>query len=55
MTLWVLLLALDGGLTLTDAGLSMLSAEDQEIVDNLELLQHLDDAADLELMQELGR
>jgi hypothetical protein len=45
---WALLLALDGG---ADAGL--LSPEDQEVIDNLELLQNLDSAADLELLQEM--
>ena len=29
------------------------SAEDQEVIDNLELLQHLDESSDLDLMQEL--
>lgn len=43
---WMLLLALDGGT-------APLSAEDREVIDNLELLQELDSAADLELMQEL--
>lgn len=50
---WVVLLALDGGVAVLDAGLA-LSSEDQEVVDNLELLQELDSAADLELMQELA-
>ncbi|MDP1822651.1 MAG: hypothetical protein Q8L48_05400 [Archangium sp.] len=45
---WALLLALDGG---SDAGMSH---EDQEVIDNLELLQNLDSAADLELLQELS-
>ena len=44
---WALLLALDGG---ADGGLS---PEDQEVIDNLELLQNLDSAADLELLQEM--
>jgi hypothetical protein len=47
---WALLLALDGGVP--DAGVR--PAEDQEVIDNLELLQNLDSAADLELLQELG-
>ena len=34
---------------------AVLSAEDQEVVDNLELLQELDSAADLELLEELGK
>ena len=46
---WVLLLALDGGVV--DAGVA---SEDQEVIDNLELLQNLDSAADLELLQELA-
>ncbi len=46
---WLLLFALDGG---ADAGV-VLSAEDLEVVQNLELLQELDHAADLELLQEL--
>ncbi|MFZ5438649.1 MAG: hypothetical protein ACOZQL_01505 [Myxococcota bacterium] len=50
---WVLLCALDGGTPLLDAGLAWLTAEDQEVVDNLELLQEFDSAADLELLQEL--
>lgn len=45
----LLLLALDGGV---DAGVPM-SREDQEVVENLELLQQLDAAADLELLQDL--
>lgn len=45
---WVVLLALDGGV---DAGVLH---EDQEVIDNLELLQNLDSAADLELLQELS-
>lgn len=50
---FVLLWALDGGVPLLDAGVAFLTAEDQEVVDNLELLQELDSAADLELLQEL--
>ena len=45
---WVVLLALDGG---ADAGVR---PEDQEVIDNLELLQNLESAADLELLQELS-
>lgn len=51
---WALLLALDGGAALFDAGQRWLSPEDREVVDNLELLQDLDSAADLELFQELS-
>lgn len=56
MSVFALLLcaALDGGTPLLDAGLRLLSAEDQEVVDNLELLQELDSAADLELLQDLS-
>lgn len=50
----LLLLALDGGTALVDAGLDWLSPEDREVVENLELLQDLDSAADLELLQELA-
>ena len=51
---WALLMALDGGTATPDAGVRALSAEDREVVDNLELLQELDSAADLELLQELA-
>lgn len=50
----LLLLALDGGTALVDAGMDWLSPEDREVVENLELLQDLDSAADLELLQELA-
>jgi len=50
---YVLVLALDAG-ALVDAGLAWLSPEDLEVVDNLELLQNLDNASDLELLQELS-
>jgi hypothetical protein len=50
---WVLVAALDGGSVL-DAGVKLLSPEDLEVVDNLELLQNLDGAGDLELLQELS-
>lgn len=53
LLVWVLFFALDGGTPL-DAGKVTLSAEDQEVVDNLELLQNLDSAADLDLLQELS-
>ena len=51
---WALLLALDGGTSTPAAGVRALSAEDREVVDNLELLQELDSASDLELLQELA-
>ncbi len=47
---WLVVLALDGGV---DAGARWLSPEDEEVVENLDLLQELDSAADLELLQEL--
>lgn len=47
-----LLMAFDAG-ALLDAGVRLLSAEDQEVVDNLELLENLDSAADFELLNEL--
>ena len=50
MLAWALLFALDGGV---DAGVRWPTPEDQEVIDNLELLQNLDSAADLELLQEL--
>lgn len=43
---WMLTFALDGGVQLT--------AEDREVVENLELLQNLDSAADLELLEVLA-
>jgi len=51
---WTLLLALDGGTARPDAGVRTLTPEDREVVDNLELLQELDSASDLELLQELS-
>lgn len=48
---WLVVLALDAGVV--DAGARWLSAEDQEVVENLELLQELESAADLELLNEL--
>ncbi len=42
-----LLLALDGGQ-------SMMTREDLEVVDNLELLQEFESAADLEVLNELA-
>ncbi len=46
-----LLFAFDGGV---DAGVAPLSPEDKEVIENLELLQNLDSAADLELLEELS-
>jgi hypothetical protein len=43
-----LLFALDGGVVMD------LSPEDKEVIENLELLQNLDSAADLELLEELS-
>jgi hypothetical protein len=49
MTLWLLLvLALDGGTTVVDAG-----TPDDEVIRELELLQNLDSAGDLDLLKEL--
>jgi hypothetical protein len=50
--LW-LLLTLDGGVALRDAGSAPVSDDDRELIDNLELLQNLDGAADLELLQDV--
>jgi hypothetical protein len=47
-----MLLAFDAGV-LIDAGVKLLSPEDQEVVDNLELLENMDSAADFELLNEL--
>ncbi|MFT3713985.1 MAG: hypothetical protein QM817_40505 [Archangium sp.] len=47
-----MLLAFDAGVVI-DAGVKLLSAEDQEVVDNLELLENMDSAADFELLNEL--
>lgn len=46
---WVVLFALDGGTALVQ-----LSPEDREVIENLELLQDLDSAADLALLEELA-
>jgi hypothetical protein len=43
----LLMFALDGGTV-------QLSPEDREVIENLELLQDLDSAADLELLEELA-
>lgn len=45
--------ALDGGVTAKDASTPM-SAEDLEVVKELELLENLDAAAELDLLQELS-
>ena len=54
--LWVL--ALDAGVTVTPATTPVapktLSAEDLEVVKNLELLENLDSSTELELLQELS-
>jgi len=49
MMAWLLLvLALDGGTAVVDAG-----TPDDEVIRELELLQNLDSAGDLELLKEL--
>lgn len=53
------LLALDGGVSLkpdasAPAEKKALSAEDLEVVKNLELLENMDSSSDLELLQELS-
>ncbi|MDP3234374.1 MAG: hypothetical protein Q8S33_10140 [Myxococcales bacterium] len=55
--LWVL--ALDAGVTVAPATTpavapATLSAEDLEVVKNLELLENLDSSTELELLQELS-
>lgn len=50
--LWVLL-ALDGGVAARDGGAAV-PDEDRELIDNLDLLQNLDGAGDLELLQDLS-
>jgi hypothetical protein len=55
--LWVL--ALDAGVTVTPKATQpvapkALSAEDLEVVKNLELLENLDSSTELELLQELS-
>jgi hypothetical protein len=50
--LWVLL-ALDGGVAVRDGGAAV-PDEDRELIDNLDLLQNLDGAGDLELLQDLS-
>jgi len=50
--LWALLAALDGGAP--PRVVAPPSAEDAEVVNNLELLEHLDESTDLELLHELS-
>jgi hypothetical protein len=50
--LWAVLLALDGGVPTPPPPKA--SDADQELIDNLELLENLDGAADLELLEELS-
>jgi hypothetical protein len=58
----VWLAAVDGGWTVAPpsppppppASKPGLSAEDAEVLQNLELLEHLDEAKDLEMLQELS-
>ena len=49
---WLLLFALDAGVLL-DAGARVVTAEDQEVIDELELLQNFDSVQDLELFESL--
>lgn len=53
---WSALASLDGGVrdSRPDAATARLSDEDQEIIDNLELLQNMDSANDLELLRDLS-
>jgi hypothetical protein len=56
----VWLAAVDGGLPVAPppppppAKKATLSAEDAEVLQNLELLEHMDEAKDLEMLQELS-
>jgi hypothetical protein len=50
--LWAVLLALDGGVPAPPPPKA--ADADQELIDNLELLENLDGAADLELLEELS-
>jgi hypothetical protein len=50
--LWALLAALDGGVPTPPPPKP--SDADQEVIENLELLQNLDGASDLELLEELS-
>lgn len=51
LLVWAAVLALDGG---TPAPRPPAKDADQEVIDNLELLENLDGAADLELLEELS-
>ncbi len=46
--------AVDGGVPREGPLPRVVSPEDQEVIDNLELLQNLEGASDLELLQELS-
>lgn len=60
LLVWLCLVSGDGGTH--DSGVvapparptTALKPEDQEVVKNLELLEHLDETADLDLLQELS-
>ena len=58
LLVWLCLMMTDGGTR--DSGVlppparPTLKPEDQEVVKNLELLEHLDETADLDLLQELS-
>jgi len=63
LVLWLCIHAPDGGSSWNawprDSGTApaarpTLKPEDQEVVKNLELLEHLDETSDLELLQELS-
>ncbi|MCC6337048.1 MAG: hypothetical protein IT380_24025 [Myxococcales bacterium] len=50
--LWAVLVALDGGAPAPPP--PPVKAVDQEVIENLELLENLDGAADLDLLEELS-
>jgi hypothetical protein len=51
---WALLIALDGGVPVRDAGVAAPAADDDdEVIRELELLEQLDGLADLELLETL--
>ncbi len=60
LVLWLCLSSPDAGILANrDSGVPppsrpTLRAEDQEVVKNLDLLEHLDETADLDLLQELS-
>ncbi len=59
LLLWLCLTSPDAGTLAHDSGTPpparpTLKPEDQEVVKNLELLEHLDETADLDLLQELS-